>query len=177
MQCIAVIGNGGGGKSRLCRQLGERWHLPVYSFDSIQWKPGWVPAPIDEQRAAHDQWLRSDAWIIDGWGSWEMLEERFNRADRIIFVDFPLWRHYWWATKRMIASVFHPLPEEPEGCSYARVPWRMYQTLWRVHRRLRPRLIALLARYAQDRVVYIRTLPELRAILDSPFRELSLRSA
>jgi adenylate kinase family enzyme len=164
MQRIAVIGNGGGGKSSLCRRLACICDLPVFTIDSIQWQPGWRPAPREDVRRTHDAWLAADAWIIDGWGEWAIIEERFAAADAIIFVDFPLWRHYWWATKRIIKSCFHPLPEEPPGCSYARVPWRMYQTLWRVHQQLRPRLLTLLAHDDPRRIIRVRTLHDFRGV-------------
>jgi adenylate kinase family enzyme len=155
-QRIAVIGNGGGGKSTLCQKLGATLHLPVHAIDSVQFKPGWVPAPLADVRAAHDRWLAEDRWIIDGWGEWSLIEQRFAAADIIIFVDFPLWRHFWWATKRAVASMWHRLSDEPEGCSYAQVQVRMYKTLWRVHHRLRPRLVALLAGY-RERVWHVQS--------------------
>ena len=88
MQRIAIIGNAGGGKSVLARKLGAALELPVYQFDELQWQPGWMRTPEDEIRHVHAGWLAGSKWIIDGWGSWELLEERFAAADTSLVVDY-----------------------------------------------------------------------------------------
>lgn len=90
MKRISVIGNAGGGKSTLCREISEAKNIPLFPVDRIQWKPGWKPAPADEVKQKHDQILQLDKWIIDGWGSFEIIETRFQASDTIIFVDLPL---------------------------------------------------------------------------------------
>ena len=110
MTRVAVIGNAGGGKSTMCRKLGKALDLTVYPVDQIQWKPGWVKAAAAEFRQRHEQWLARERWIIDGWGPWEAIEARFEAADTIIFVDHPLFIHYWWAFKRQFKCLFRPRP-------------------------------------------------------------------
>jgi adenylate kinase family enzyme len=36
---------------------------------------------------------------------------RLDEADTLVFVDLPIYVHFWWVTKRMIAGFFKP----PEG--------------------------------------------------------------
>jgi len=119
MTRIAVIGNAGGGKSTLCRRLSKARELPHFAADVLQWRPGWQPVSKAEFEAIHSSLLTRETWIIDGFGPWEEIEKRFDRADTIIFVDHSLWRHYWWATKRQIASIFHGRADGPEGCPAA----------------------------------------------------------
>jgi adenylate kinase family enzyme len=116
MTRVAVIGNAGGGKSTLCRQLSAARGLPYVAVDKIQWRPGWQLLLDDEFAAIHGAVLAQQTWIIDGFGPWEEIEKRFARADAIVFVDHPLWLHYWWTTKRQIASVLRGRPDGPEGC-------------------------------------------------------------
>lgn len=97
---IAIIGNGDGGRSTLARELGDRLGLSVCEVDRIQWRPGWHRAPLDEAAQILDDWAAREAWIIDGFGPLPTIERRFDRADTIIHVDFPFWRHLWWSTKR-----------------------------------------------------------------------------
>src|SRR5579859_5588543 len=110
MTRVAVIGNAGGGKSTLSRKLGQALGLPVHSIDKIQWRPGWTRAPDEEVRSAHEAILASGRWIIDGWGGWDNMQARFEAADTIIFVDFPIAVHYWWAFKRQVKCLFLPNP-------------------------------------------------------------------
>src|SRR5882672_8602148 len=113
---VAVIGNGGGGKSTMCRQLSRSLDIPNYSIDKIQFKPGWERTPEDEFREQHGQILAREKWIIDGWGPLEEIRRRFELADTVIFVDHSLLVHYWWAAKRQVQSIFRGYPDGPEGC-------------------------------------------------------------
>src|SRR2546430_15578157 len=100
MQRIAVIGNGGGGKSTLARELGRHLSLPVYEVDEVQWLSGWRRAPLDAVAQTLEGWAADDAWIIDGFGPWRGIDRRVGRADTIGYVDLPLRPHLWWAAKR-----------------------------------------------------------------------------
>jgi len=156
MTRVAIIGNAGGGKSTLARRLGARLALPVYQVDRLQWLPRWQPAPAEVIGATHAKWLAQPAWIIDGWGSWAALAERFERADTIILVDFPLALHYWWAMKRQVGSALGPGGDwPPPGCSALPVTWRLIRLMWCIHWEMRPRLLALVDGYRAGREVRI----------------------
>src|SRR2546425_873989 len=102
---IAIIGNAGGGKSRLARKLSETLVVPVREFDHLQWQPGWERTPQEKIERVHRAWIEEPGWIIDGWGSWNVLRERFEKADTIVLIDFPIHIHYWWALKRHVAAI------------------------------------------------------------------------
>ncbi|HEV8536158.1 MAG TPA: hypothetical protein VGR87_10645 [Candidatus Limnocylindria bacterium] len=104
MRRIAVIGNGGGGKTKLCRTLGDRLGNPVHEVDTAQWLPGWRRAPLDEVARTLDGWTATESWIIDRFGPWPVIDRRMRRADTIVYVDLPFHTHLWWAAKRQIAS-------------------------------------------------------------------------
>ena len=116
MTRVTVVGNAGGGKSTMARQLSASLGLPYYEIDRIQWQPGWIATPQDEFDRQHDALLAQDKWIIDGLGPWDAMERRFEAADTIVFVDHPIWLHFWWATKRQIRSIFRGRSDGPEGC-------------------------------------------------------------
>jgi len=167
---IAIIGNGGGGKTTLARLLGERHALPVHHVDSIQYLSGMAVRDEEETRAILDELARGDAWVLDGFGPFDVLERRFERATAILFVDFPLWRHTWWCTKRQVAALRRPRAELPEGCSEAglRATLRLFRILGRVHLRLRPRLLELFARPdLRPRVHRVRTLAQWRRVAEA----------
>ena len=163
MQRIAVIGNAGGGKSTLCTRLGQILDIPVHMIDKIQWKPGWIRESAGIFKQKHDPLIAQDCWIIDGWGPWEAIEARFQVADTIVFVDFPLYIHCWWLAKRQFMCLFRPRPDGPEGCPMLPMRWQLAKTIWYVHTQARPRLLALLDTFRnQKRVIDIRSLRELR---------------
>lgn len=154
MTRVAVIGNAGGGKSLLSRKLGDALSLPVYEVDLVQWKPGWVRTPPEELARAYEQWLASPRWIIDGWGGWDALAERFEKSDTIILVDFPIALHYWWAIKRQATCLFQSDPAwPPPGCPALPVTWRLLKLMWQIHRDYRPRLLELVDRFRQEKSV------------------------
>lgn len=91
MEKVAVFGNAGGGKSTLSKQLSELTGLPLYSLDQVK-----DQARNDEHyNQIHQQLLESSQWIMDGFGSMETLWPRLDAADSLIFIDLPLYRHFW----------------------------------------------------------------------------------
>lgn len=109
MTRVAIIGNAGGGKSTLVVALGAHLGLPVHHFDKLQYQPGWKLTPAEELAASHAAILNEPTWVIDGWGSWPLIEQRFAHADAIVLVDFSLVRHIWWGVE---AAGHVPLPPD-----------------------------------------------------------------
>ncbi len=139
-----VIGNGGGGKTTLSLRLAATTGLPLTEVDLIQFRPGWERTPIEEVRTRLEEVHNLDAWIIDGFGPWDLIEKRAEFADTIIFVDHPIWVHFWWVCERQIAAARgEKRLGGPEDCDLRDVTKEMFQTLWRVHEELRPRLVEL----------------------------------
>lgn len=166
MTRVAIIGNAGGGKATLCRQLGKTFNLPIYPVDKLQWKPGWVPVPAEEFHRTHEQWLQQDRWIIDGWGPLQAIEARFQAADTIIFVDHPLLIHYWWAFKRQAKCLFQPRPDGPEGCPMLPITGKLMRMIWTLHQQGRPLILHLVnALRDSKQVIHIRSPRELRAFV------------
>ncbi len=151
----AIIGNAAGGKSTLCRHIVRAHALPHVAVDRLQWKPNWTPVPEDQVSHELRQVIDQNRWLIDGWGPWESIEARFERADTIIVVDHPLWRHLWWATKRQIKAWGRPdTIEKPSGCNLAPMTWQMYRMIWHIHFHLRPKLLQLVARFEEQKTVH-----------------------
>ena len=130
---IVVVGNAGGGKSTLARALAGLLAIPYHSLDDIQWAPGWTRVPDDIITVAHALWVAEEAWVIDGYGPWYPMIDRFKKADLILHVRHPFWRHVWWVTKRQVKAYLGPPPPAPPGCDFRGVYWSMLWMMWRLH--------------------------------------------
>jgi adenylate kinase family enzyme len=156
---VAVIGNGGGGKTTLCLRLGDALGLPVHEVDQVQFGPDWSRTPVDEFARAVDRWVEEEAWVIDGFGPWPSIERRLAVADTVVWVDFPLRTHLRWALKRQLFW-----QTTPDG--RRRPPTReMIRTILAVHRRMRPRIEAAVRR-EPGKLVHLRSPRALRNFLE-----------
>lgn len=162
MTKVAILGNAGGGKSMLCEHLSSAKGLPVYQLDKLQWNPGWVPTPIDEFNARHDEILGKDKWIIDGVATIESIGRRLEEADTIIFVDYPLWRHYWWAAKRQFMCLFRPRPNFIPECPMLPKTLELIKMIWHINFAYRPIWLDWVEKKSKAKQVFhIRTLKDL----------------
>ena len=169
MTRVMVIGNAGGGKSTTCRALSAAHALPYFAIDKIQWKPNWVQTPESEFTASHEAWLSQGRWLIDGYGSWESVQRRMTMADTIVFVDHPIWIHYWWATKRQVKSLFLGRPDGPDGCPMFPVTIRLFKMMWWLHWAMRPKLLAAIETHrGRARIIHIRSPKELAEFAANP---------
>jgi len=147
MNKVSVFGNAGGGKSALSRQLAEITGLPLYVLDLIQFRGGkYRPAekdggkiPDDEYLKIHQDILAQDRWIIDGYGSLPSVWERLAVADTLIYIDLPIYAHYWGVTKRFARGLFRNPKGWPENAPLWESTLDSYQVIWRCHRHLTPR--------------------------------------
>ena len=140
---ISIIGNGGGGKSTLARQLSKLYSLPLHHVDSIQYLENFKVRKKSETSKILKDLTNQNQWIIDGFGELEIMKDRFLKSDHVIFVDFPLYRHYWWCLKRQISSIYAPRKELPKNCNEASISHtiKLFKILWGVHQELRPTFI------------------------------------
>lgn len=141
---VMIIGNGGGGKTTLAHALAKSTGLPLYEVDPIQFQPNWQRTPLEEVSERLQEIQAQETWIIDGFGPWDCIEARASLADTIIFVDHPIWVHFWWAAERQIAAAKgEQRLGGPEGCDLNSITKLMFETIWRVHEEIRPRLMEL----------------------------------
>jgi adenylate kinase family enzyme len=139
MKKVAVFGNTGGGKSTLSRRLSEITGLPLHILDKIQYQPGGIQVSPKDFKRIHQQILATDQWVIDGFGCMETLWQRLDAADSLVYIDLPLYVHFWWVTKRLITGRFKPPAGWPEKSPILKSSLTSYRTLWLCHKRLTPR--------------------------------------
>lgn len=164
---IVVVGNIAGGKTRLSRNLAQLHGVPITYVDQIQFFPGMKIRPLQETRDALKKITEQEHWLIDGYGPLDLIEKRFQMSDHVVFVDFPIWRHYWWCTKRQIQNIWSRREELPEGCN--ELTWehtmKLYRTLWQMHTKMRPELLRIFARdNLKNKMIYVKDLKQWREL-------------
>jgi adenylate kinase family enzyme len=144
------------------KALSQAKELPAYQLDKLQWNPGWIPTPKNEFDAQHDAIIKQEKWIIDGVASLDSIERRIEASDTIIFVDHPLWVHYWWATKRQFMCLFRERPDFVEGCPMLPKTYELAKMIWYINKYFRPVILELINKHsAGKQVFHIRSPKEL----------------
>ncbi len=86
---IVIVGISAVGKSTFARELAVKTKLPLVHTDAFMWKPGWNyigdDATVNELNGASSM----SEWIIEGYISQEARQFVFDRADTIIYHDYP----------------------------------------------------------------------------------------
>lgn len=176
MQKVAVFGNAGGGKSTLSRKLSEMTGLPLHVLDKIKYQPGGVEVPSEDYQCIHQQILKTDRWIIDGFGSIETLWPRFDEADSLVFIDLPLYVHSWWVTKRMLTGYFNPPAGWPDNSPILKSSIKSYRALWLCHTLLTPRYREYVEQARRiKRVYHLRSTQQISQFYEMVEREIQAK--
>ena len=171
MRRIVILGPGGAGKSVLARELARRTGLPVVHLDTLFWRQGWTPAPRDEALRDLAAATAGDAWIVDG-NFLDDGDDRFDRADTVVFLDLPRRTCLWRVLARLVRDRSRRRPDLPAGAREGFDP-ELLRWIWRYPTVDRPRVLALLASLGDGVAVHhLRSRADVRRFVDSATREL-----
>lgn len=129
MKKVAVFGKPGSGKSTISKSLAVMTGIPLHQLDSIVYKPNGELVERDIFDEVHDSILRSENWIIDGFGPIGSFHKRLEAADTLVFIDLPYPISYWFVTKRFLKGVFIKPEGWPEGSSIIKGTLQSYKVL------------------------------------------------
>jgi adenylate kinase family enzyme len=123
MKRIAIIGSSGSGKSTFANKLGKILNRPIIHLDKEYYNSDW-----SEKYPTKEDWknfqrnlVSKDEWIIDG-NYRSSLDIRLDKADTVIFFDFPNWICLWRVFKRTLNRK-QPF-DKPEGVR-EKISWRL----------------------------------------------------
>lgn len=91
---IYIVGIVASGKTTLSRQMSKRLNIPYYELDSIVWhktEQGRCKRTPEEQAEIIREIDYDGDWIFEGTYR-ESYHQLFDMADKIIFLDTPLWK-------------------------------------------------------------------------------------
>ncbi len=130
-QRIIVIGSPGAGKSTFSAAISCITGLPLCHLDRLYWKPGWVPVDREKFLEQIREVISSPSWIIDG-NYQSTLNERFEAADTVIFLDFNRIVCIAGALRRLFPAGWRDRKDMTEGCEerFNREFLKFLQFIW-----------------------------------------------
>ena len=130
MKRVAIIGSPGASKSTIARQLGTITGLPVTHLDKFFHEPDHDFINNKEAWAEETKkFARRPEWIIDGnYGA--TLKERCERADTVIYLEYPRPLIYWHLIKRRAAYHSDHRPDMPSHWR-ERIDWYFWIYVWK----------------------------------------------
>ncbi len=125
---IVIVGVSASGKSTFARKLSEKIKLPLFLMDSIMWNPGWEYIGDEETVKKLEEISSKNEWIIEGYISTKARAFVFERADTIIYLDYPALTATIRYLKRWLKHRKNPRPEL-EG-SPEKFDWKFMKLVW-----------------------------------------------
>ncbi len=153
MQRIMIIGSPGSGKSTLAKSIAQKWSLPLVHLDKLFWKAGWVEAAAEEFDQKLAQVLKGEAWVIDGNYS-RTISMRLERADAVIFLDYPRRVCMWRIFKRIAKNYGETRSDMGNGCP-ERVDLSFLKFVWNFQKNSRQKILALLSEIHEKQIIII----------------------
>lgn len=104
MKKIMICGSIGAGKTTLAKALSKKLNIAHTELDSVYWLPGWQMRPAEQMQELINKTTSVDRWIICGnFNAFKELTR--DRADTIIWLDYPFLICFWQALKRSIRNI------------------------------------------------------------------------
>lgn len=97
---IAVLGYAGSGKTYLSDYLAKKKNIPVLHLDDIKWDKEWQPVDDAVVLPKVKEFMDNSDWIIDGYYTYLMIDERLRSSDKIILLLLPRTTCFFRALKR-----------------------------------------------------------------------------
>lgn len=88
---IVVLGVSASGKSTFARALAAKTQLPLIHMDEIMWNPNWQYVGDEETLELISKTSENEEWIIEGYIDKSARVELFNKADVLLYLDYPAW--------------------------------------------------------------------------------------
>jgi adenylate kinase family enzyme len=153
VQRICIIGSPGSGKSTLAKKIGRLLDIEVIHLDTLFWQPGWISVSQEELKEAQQKHLIKDRWIIDGTYS-SVWQPRLEKADTIIFLDFPKWiclyrvlRRYWKNRNQTRSDMGNGCPEK--------IDMEFFQFIWNYPKGRRLKVLQTLQKNEEKQIVIL----------------------
>ncbi len=168
MKRVTIHGASGSGKSTLARNLSSITRLPVVHLDRIYWSEDWQERRKAEAISEVEAEVAKPRWIIEGIYK-SSFRLRMERADTIIFLDYPRALLLWRVIRRVYKNRGTVQPDMPQAYP-ERFNWSFMKEVWSSTKQGNIRdaiLQAIENAPASARIVHLRNDRQVREFLDS----------
>lgn len=157
-----VLGSPGSGKSVLSTKLAKLVNLPLIRLDDLYWEKNWKrPNEQSFWQRLQVEIMKND-WVMDGNYHHKYLNERLERANVIIYLDFSTGLSLWGVISRAIKRYFGDrtdLPLQIANDLMYKPQWELtFRFLYLVlsfKSQVRPIILDKLSHIEHDKVVII----------------------
>lgn len=160
MKKILIIGCPGSGKSTLARALHGKLGLTLHHLDMMYWNADGTKVERAVFLERLFAVLREDEWIVDG-NYASTMELRLSACDTVIFLDYP--------TNVCLEGV-----SSRRGKVRSDIPWvethadaEFIEYVKRYNEEQRPKVLALLDRFRDKRVIVLKSRGDAEAFLQN----------
>lgn len=136
---ILIIGSAGSGKTTFAIKLSEIINLPIIHLDKEYWLPNWEKPDHNEWVKKVDSLLNQECFIMDG-NYRSTMEQRLNRADMVIFLDYKRGTCVRSAFKRMIKNKKKQRFDLADGC-IEKIDFSFLKWVWDFPKKYRPEIV------------------------------------
>ena len=157
---IAVMGYVGSGKTYLSKSISHMRDIPVMHLDEIYFDKNWRPIEKSVVLSQVSDFMINNHWLIDGFYSDLLMDERLEKADMIILMLLPRATCFFRAIKRSKSRA-------QEGYKNDLNPWFLKFTLFGCRNRKRRRAYAQIAQRYKDKTVFLRSSRQVKKYIDS----------
>ena len=147
---ISIIGGSGSGKSTLSDILSKELDIPAIHLDAINYKPNWVQIDKNERDNIILSKSNDEKWIIDGNYN-KTLQDRLEKADLIIWIDYSTFAQLKGIFKRIFKNFGKDKPELP-GCK-ERLNFTFVKYVYSYNKKKRPIVLNMLKTIPNDKVL------------------------
>ena len=147
---ISIIGGSGSGKTTLANILSTELKLPAIHLDAINYSSNWVEIDKEERDKIISNKSAEDKWIIDGNYN-KTLQERFEKADLIIWLDYSTIKQLKGVIKRYLKTYNKERPEIP-GCK-ERLDFTFIKYVFTYNKKKRPVIVEYLKNIPKEKVL------------------------
>lgn len=148
-----IIGSGGAGKSTLAMKMEEITRLPLTHLDKVFWQSNWQEPDKKWWSKKVEELAEKESWILDGnYGG--TMDIRLERADTVIFMDYPSWLKVWRVLKRFWMHRNKNRPDMPDDCP-EQIDWPFVQYVANYNKSRKPGIMKKLANLRADQTAII----------------------
>ncbi|MDD6012649.1 MAG: hypothetical protein PUC33_07365 [Oscillospiraceae bacterium] len=147
---IAVLGYAGSGKTYLSDYISEKKNIPVLHLDLIKWDKEWKPIDDYIVLPKVSEFMAKEDWIIDGYYTYLMIDERLQKADKIVLLRLPRLSCFFRAVKRTKSR-------RQDGYKNDLNWWFVKFTLYGCRNKERRKFYAEIAEQYKDKTVVLKT--------------------